>query len=338
MQRKTGLLAGLFLLLGLSAYLVTVFKKNDTGSHNTPDKDFAIKNIGEVTKIFLVDRNNQTATLEYKNGGWVYNGQYRARPTAVEMLLSTMAKVNVWYTPPKIAETNMIKSLGAEGIKVEAYDRSGKKIKSYYVGGVTNDEMGTFMIMDGASQPYVVHIPGFTGQLRVRYMLGDDLWRDRTVFWEKPEDIQSISVEYPQQRSESFRLEKVSTGEYTVQPFYATTAPSKRPQRKGVPEGYILQFENVGAESLENQHPQRDSIRALVPFAIITVGKTNGAVKKVRFWPNEVQYSSAEQREMVIRYFTDVNEQDFLLTQHRVFGPVFRGYSFFFGSGAEVVQ
>lgn len=327
-MKKTLLLAALFLLLGGGAWYA-MYKKAQTGSRNSPDMNFAVSNTEDIYKIFLADRKGQTALLERKDDHWLYNGKVRARPTAISILLETIAQVNVWYVPPKSAENSMIRSLAGEGIKVEVYDKKDKLMKSYYVGGVTNDEHGTYMIMEGAEQPYVVHMPSFVGQLRVRYMLGDDEWADRTIFREKAEEIQSVAVEYPQRKSESFRLEKTGTAEYTVKPFFSTTPVSKQPLRKGVPEAYLLTFEQLGAEGFETDNPMRDSVTTLVPFAIITLKKTDGEEKQVRFWPLEIQ-QTREGMPYVHRYFAEVNKKDFLLIQEGVFGPAFRGYSFFF--------
>ncbi|MCB9291126.1 MAG: hypothetical protein H6560_27725 [Lewinellaceae bacterium] len=49
----------------------------------------------------------------------------------------------------------MVESLATEGMKVELYDKDGGLLKAYYVGGSTSDERGTYMIMEGAEQPYV---------------------------------------------------------------------------------------------------------------------------------------------------------------------------------------
>lgn len=323
-------MAALFLVLGGGAWYA-LNKKSETGSRNSPDMDFAVPNTGDIYKIFLADRKGQTATLERKEGYWLYNGKARARPSAINILLETIAKVNVWYVPPKANEKSMIRSLAAEGIKVELYDKGGKLMKSYYVGGVTNDEHGTYMIMEGAEQPYIVHVPSFVGQLRVRYLLGDDEWTDRMIFLEKPEEIQSVSVEYPQRKSDSFRLEKIAEAEYSVKPFFSTTPASKQPLRKGVPEAYLLAFENLGAEGFETDNPLRDSITNLVPFAIVTLKKVNGEEKQVRFWPVEVQ-QTREGMPYVHRYFAEVNKSAFMLIQEGVFGPIFRGYRFFYES------
>ncbi len=322
-------MAALFLLLGSGAWYALNKKQTQAGSRNSWDMDFAVPNTGDIYKIFIADRNGRTALLERKNDYWLYNGKARARATAVGTLMETLAKLNVKYIPPDAARDVMLKSLAAEGIKVEIYDKSGKLMKCYYVGGVTADEQGTFMMMDGAEQPYVVHIPSFIGQLRVRYMLGDDEWTDRTVFGEKPEKIQSVSIEYPKMKSESFQLEKVNDAEYAVKPFYNTTPVINRPLRKGVPEAYVLSFENLVAESFETNYPKRDSVTALVPFAIVTLKKTDGAEKQVRFWPVEV-IQTPDNREYVHRYFAEVDSSAFMVIQERVFGPVFRGYDFFF--------
>lgn len=83
------------------------------------------------------------------------------------------------------------------------------------------------------------------------------------------------------------------------------------------------------AEAFETQNPLRDSVKALVPFAIVTMKKTDGVEKKVRFWPVQVEMNS-EGKNFVARYFTDVDNEDFMLTQDRVFGGIFRGYGFFY--------
>ena len=335
-MKRTWLLAALFLLLGAGAYYALQQKKNQTGTHVSPDMDFAVKHPEEITKIFIADRGGRTVTLERMDGYWLYNGKYKARPTAVQTLLETVASLNVLYIPPKVAEDAMVKSLASEGIKVEIYGKGGERIKTYYVGGVTNDERGTYMIMEGAEQPYMVHVPTFIGQLRVRYMLGDDNWRDRAVFADKAADIQSLAIEYPQQKSESFRIEKSDGEQYNVKPMFSTTAPSQLPQKKGVAEGYLLQFENLGAEGFETSNPLRDSVTALVPFAIVTLKKTDGSEKQARFWPVSIQHRPTTGEPFVVRYFTDLNNgESFLLTQDHVFGAIFRGYHFFFGESEK---
>lgn len=334
-MKRTLLLAALFLLLGAAAWYAITQKNQKTSIADSWDMEFGIPETGDIKKIFIADRKGQTATLVRSKKAWIYNGQFRVRPTAIQSLLETIAQVRVQYVPTEAAKPGLIKSIAAEGIKVEIYDKDDQLMKCYYVGDVTNDERGTYMIMDKSENPYVVQIPSFIGQLRVRYMLGDDNWRDRAVFKEKPEEIEFVSVEYPQQKNQSFRIQKTDQSTYDVQPFYSTTPIIKGPQRKGVPEAYLLQFESLVSEGFENTNIVKDSVRALVPFVIMTVKNKDGEETKARFWPVEVDQDPVTGRTFIVRYFTDLNDGAlFMLTQHQVFGPVFRGYPFFFEAGS----
>lgn len=339
-SQRTGILAALFLLIGGAAYFFWQQSKHqDAGSRLSPDMAFAVPDANAIYRIFIADRRGRTADLKRNGDHWLYNGRYKARSSAVEILLQTVCCLNVLYVPPKAAEQNAVKSLAADGIKVELYDRQNRLLKCYYVGGVTADERGTFMIMDGAEQPYVMYLPGFIGQLRVRYLLGDENWRDRMIFTEKPDRIQSISVEYPQHRSASFRIDKVGKAEYLVRPFFSTTPPSKMPQRKGAAEAYLLRYEFLGAEGFAYEELNRDSITALVPFAIVNLVRTDSSAIKARFWPINVKDDNYSGERFIIHYLTEVNDgQDYYITQHHVFGPIFREYASFFEGRYQMRQ
>jgi hypothetical protein len=337
-MKRTWLLAALFLLLGAGAYY-TLKQKNQKASTVSTDMDFSVDNFADVTKIFIANRDGETATLERKSGFWLYNGKFKARAGAMEVLIETLTKLKVSYLAPKSADNVMVKNIAANGITLELWNKDDKRIRRYYVGGVTNDERGTYAIMEGSEQPYVVHIPGFTGTVRGRFLIGDDNWRDRNIFSEDPESIQSVSVDYPMQKSQSFKLERTGKGAFSVTPFYPTTLPIQRPVKKGIPESYLIQFEKKGAEGFETNNVLRDSVIHLVPFATILVKKTDGTEKKVKFYPVEIEHNTTTGASYVSRFFAECGDnQDFLSIQDRVFGPIFRGYGYFFEGVDESVQ
>jgi hypothetical protein len=338
LMKRTWLLAALFLLLGAGAYYALQQKKQ-TGSTVSTDMDFAIDNAADVAKIFIANRNGETATVERKDGFWLYNGKYKARPSAIEIILQTLRQIKVSYIAPKAADPVMIKSIAADGITVEVWNKEGKRIKRFYIGGVTNDERGTYAIMDGSEQPYVVHIPSFIGSLRGRFMIGDEKWRDKNIFGEKLTEIQAVSIEYPLQKSQSFKLEKQGNGDFMVNPYYATTTPINRPIKKGLAEAYLIQFENKVAEAFESNNPLRDSVVQQSPFAIIRMKKTDGTEKKARFFPVGIEKNKNTGEGFVARYFVDIDDnKEFMLTQDRVFGTIFRGLGFFFEGKDESVE
>ncbi len=328
-MKKTLFLALLFVLLGGGAWYAISQKNNPKSTTVKPEMDFAVPNTDEIGKIFIANRKLKTALLERKGDEWIYNGTCKARPDAMNTLLHTIKYVTVRQTTPLAAEENMVKTIATDGIKVEIYDRKGQKMKCYYIGGVTNDERGTYAILEGFESPFAVHLPGFIGQIRIRYMVGDDNWRDRTVFAEKPEQIQSVSVEYPSRRSDSFKLEKKEDGSYEVAPLFSTTTKKTSPMRKGFAEAYLVQFEKLSAEAFENNNPERDSVSQLVPFAIVTLKNETNTEQKVRFWPLEIKRTMDTNQPYIERYFAEKAE-DFYLVHHLAYGGLFKTYPFFF--------
>lgn len=322
-MKRTTLFIILFLLLGGATTWYLLSKPPRNTSQLGADRRFKIENTDEIYKIFIADRRGTRTTLERKAGFWLYNGKYKVRPTAIESLLDAMRRIEMKYQPPKAAVQNMIKSLAVDGIKVEIYNKNNTSLKSYYIGGATSDERGTYIILNGAEQPYVAYLPGWEGNLRFRYNLKGDDWRDKTVFSENPQIIQSVCVEYPKNKNKSFKLEKQGNT-YKVLPFYEITPIINRPLKKGSVEQYLEGFRSLGAEAFENENPKRDSIQQLLPFGIITVKNQSGETKSVRLFPI---FSNSDRVE---RYFAAVSTDDFMLVQQLVFGKVMWGYDFFF--------
>lgn len=297
------------------------------------DRQFAVKDTAAIYKIFIADRKNSRTTLERKGNHWIYNEKYKAKPRAMETLLRTIYRVEMKYKPPVNAEKNMIRSLATEGIKVELYDSKNQLIKSYYIGGSTADERGTYMMLEGAEQPYVTYIPSWEGNLRFSFSLKDDEWRDKSIFSIAPEEIIYVGVEYHKQREKSFKINKEGTT-YQVKPYHSITPQIKRDLRPGAVEGYLVGYENLQSEAFENQSPQRDSISSLLPFCTITVRQGDGTERVAKFHPIfKYEYDETTEKYIQLpeaeRYYADC-EGDFMLVQHLVIKKILWAYESFF--------
>lgn len=290
----------------------------------------------EIGKIFLADRAGAQTTLERNGDHWVVNGQYRAYQNAMDNLLDAVGRIEMDYKPPAAAVPNMVKSLSTQGLKVEIYDRREKKIMTYYLGGTTQDERGTFIIRENFDQPYVAHIPGWSGNLRHRFSLQGDEWRDKAVFRAALKEIAEVFVEYPQQKSQSFRIVRDGR-DWQVTPFYEITPVINRPGQEGAVETYLTEFEGIFAETFQNNNPQRDSLSNTLPFCSIHLKKLDGEVQEAHFFPrypksvlNQESGLPEPTGDVVERFNVLTNHGDFMVVQQSIFQKLFRPYAFFF--------
>ena len=243
------------------------------------DREFAYPEFSEVDRIFIADRRNHQVTLT-RGGvtGWLSDGK-PANENIMKNLVPVLRDLEIRTLPTSKAVPNMIKTLATEGIRVQLYDKEGNELRDYYLGGATHDELGTFAIMDGSENPYVVHLPNFTGNVKARLNHWGDEWRDRVYFRVVPEQLEELRIDYPKQQNKSFRLVRDGEG-FRVSPLYDTGQPTATVPR-GVAERVLSKYEKYYVNRFENG--DREAIaeaRQLLPFAIISV-KQEGEEEKV---------------------------------------------------------
>jgi hypothetical protein len=331
-MKKNYWLIIIFLLLGGLTTWYLMDGKNETSSSNFGwDRDFKVEDPGEIQKIFIAKRDGTTTTLERRRDHWMVNGTYKASPNVMENLLETVTQLELKYVPPAAAIGNIVREMGARGIKVEIFNKAGKKIKAYYVGGVTADARGTHMIQEGSEQPMVMALPSMDGQIRTRYGLTGDSWRDRTVFGYRPGDIDAVSIEYPMQRNKSFKLKRVGR-DFEVAPFYDNTPVIDRPVDKASVEAFLTGFKSLVAENFVNESTKKDSLSQLIPFSVISVTDTKGEQRIASLTQMyRIDAATGERKtDFIERYHAFLNSGDLMLVQHRVFQKIFWPYESFF--------
>jgi hypothetical protein len=218
-MRKNRIILIIVLILLLTAAGLFV-----TNSYTTLSKDvsdFSIQDTAAVTRIFLADKNNNEVLLQRSPEGWLVDGKFTAQQAKISSFLKTLKDLEVRSPVPMAARDNVITRMAVIAKKIEIYQVKPqinlfnkiklfpreKLVKVYYVGDVTQDNQGTFMLMEGAEDPYVVHIPGFRGFVSTRYSTVKADWRDYTVFKTPINKIQSVKVEFPFHPEQAYAFE-----------------------------------------------------------------------------------------------------------------------------------
>lgn len=336
-MKNTYLYLAILIVLATIAYFVVT--RDTTTTLDVEESDFAVENIDKVHKVFIADKNNRTAMVTRKDGYWEYTNKvgktYKARKAAIELLLQTIQNVDVRYMVQEAAVELAVSDLSTNGKKVELYDKNGKRFKTYYVGGPSNDMQGTFMIMEGSNNPYVTHLQSWEGFLTDRFLMNEKDWRDKTIFSYSSKDIKTIQIDYPKQQSNSFVLTQVKNGKFEVEPLYPSVNKIDKPVINQKALAYLYKYERLVAEAFENNNPNRNEISAKLPFATVQVTTNDGEQKTVKFIPVieqvEEVVENVKSRPSIQRYFAFVNgNEDVYLVQQLLFGEIFWGYNFFF--------
>ncbi len=190
----------------LAWFLISKNNRNSTIDDMAAEYDFAIKDTAAITKIVIEDKTPGKVILTRGKTGWLVNGEHEARPDAIEVLLETMNRMSMRNFVPTPSHSTIIKRIAVYGKEVKVY-AGDELIKHFYVGTETPDQTGTYMLLNGASQPFSVHIQGFVGYLNSRFFTEEVLWRRRILFGVDKEDIATITMNYTGDEAGSFAVD-----------------------------------------------------------------------------------------------------------------------------------
>ena len=179
---KKTILYTLFLVLFI-LIVVGIKKTTRTSTLRIDKTNFFIADTSSIIKVVIENRNLDKILLERdaKRKQWQLNDSIKANQYSINLLLKTIKEMRVKTPIARSALENVIKRMAVQHTKVEFFNRKDK-IKTIYIGGETMDQLGTFMMIEGATEPYIVHIPGFNGYLSSRFSCQETTWKSKQIF------------------------------------------------------------------------------------------------------------------------------------------------------------
>ena len=220
----------LIIAVSLAAVAIFLLTQNHYSTLKENETNFAVSDTASITRIFIADKSVNSVLIERTSKGWVLNGKVAANNKIVNTLLATLKRMKVKAPVSLASHDNVVRRLSSIGKKVEIYqdvywiDLLGlqlfmheKLTKVFYVGDVTKDNLGTFMLMEGAERPYIIYLPGFRGFVSSRFSPLVDDWRSHVVFSKSLSDIKSLQVFFRRNDSSGFNIDVVNAmGNYRI--------------------------------------------------------------------------------------------------------------------------
>lgn len=241
--------------------------------------DFALTDTASVTRVVITDKSGNRLELTRLNASdWQVNGSFLARREMTDNLMQAAARLTVMSPVALAAKDNVIKKLSAMAIHVE-YFQGEKKLKGYYIGFATQDNSGTFAIMEKSTMPYIIYMPGHRGYVSEFFSPIALNWRDKRIYAYNIPDIRQVEMEFatePEQsyvaecdNGRSFRLLNLKTR----RPLPFDTSRMKT---------WLREFRNIAFEDFTSLPPSRmDSLRMKHRLFTVSVTDKDGQRKSV---------------------------------------------------------
>ncbi len=325
----------IIILLLFIALLCVAFWGNKQGwfFSKTVLKDFAITDTSGINKIYLVEKNGKDILLENINGTWMVNKTYEAYSTYLNQMFETLQKLQVKTPIPQSQMQSVIKLIASLHTKVEVY-KNNQIFKTYYISHSNAQHNGSYMLLDGSSEPFICEVPGFDGMPNMHFPTDLNKWRSKVIFKIKSENIQSVKLEFPDNMSESYQVN------YDNSSYILTPAATTK-----IDTGFIYYIkgffngkkgEGVSAEAYgtETTKENEDSIYHSTPMVILTVKQKGNKIDvlkihakhlsertKAQFDPTNMKAAKYD----TDRYYAFKNgDKEVIMLQDFVFGNLLR--------------
>lgn len=192
--------------------------------------DFTVYDTASITKLFFADKNGNEVLLQRDNTGWTVNNEYKANQVLINEMLYTLTRMRI-KMPVSVKKTNnIVTQMASTNTKVEVYQMLPRinlfnkiklfyhetRSKVFYIGGVTQDNSGTYILKEGGDKVYVVHLHGFRGFISSRFSANPMDWREHIVFHSNMNDIASVKLEINRDPDNSFIINETDRAQYSM--------------------------------------------------------------------------------------------------------------------------
>lgn len=344
-MKKTILISlGLAIVL---AFVGVMIYQNLPANLEKKESDFSFKQTDKISKIVLTNEKGGKAVItKNKKGEWIFGDQYPVGDEPIGLLLEVFNRAETLGPVPVAAVKNVLLELNQKHFKVAIYTDDEKAEKTYYIGGPTLNNQGTYMIMelDGkmASKPYITYIPGQKAYLTSRFDTDTLHWRSPWIFPYVLPDIAEVSVVYHNDKNRSFFIKQESPDSFSI----ANADGNKTNQPK---QAYIQQYLSFyGSISLEaylNKNIAKDTIPPLGPYCTVTLKTKDGFTQQAILYQKPISEASRvlfDEQNRPLKYDIEYyylhfnQKKDFAIVQHYVWNKILRSYQEFFGRGGEI--
>jgi len=219
-------------LLAILSVIAIVYKKggfNKSLDSKNLSTIFAIKDTTTITRIFMADMFGDKVLLTKNAEGWMVDHHKPASKYKMNDLLATLVSLRVAHPIAKAGHQSIIEMLAVNSTKVEVYETKPlftlfgrpfftkeRLLKTYFLGDATQNNQGSYALLEGMSEPYIIYKPGFRGYVTPLFSPKPIDWYSQQMFGTKLTRIQNASFIDIENPENSFFVEKSGPRSFTL--------------------------------------------------------------------------------------------------------------------------
>ncbi len=288
------------------------------------DSSFSVKKSDEIRKINF-SGNSGNLTLEKVGEEWRVNNKYEARKSSMQFILKILTEIQIKSPVTPDLFSSEITKKNITPVKVRVYGRRGL-LKSYLVYKTGSNAFGNIMKLREGSKPFIVYVPGSDAEIGSAFIVNELYWRPYNVFNILPSEIQSDSLENPEDSSSSFKIERKNGG------FLLYGGPDElRGWDSTRVTRYLSYFINIPFESWAFDLPavEKERIKNGTPAWRITVIRAAGDEVQLTLWKRYTE--SGINKEDTDRLWGKTGSMDELfIVRYMDIDPLLKKRSYFF--------
>ena len=192
--------------------------------------DFTVYDTASVTKLFFADKSGNQVLLQRTGNGWTINDQYPANQNLINEMLYTLNRMRIKMPVSIKKSDNIVTRMSSTNTKVEVYQILPRinlfnkiklfyhetRSKVFYIGDVTQDNQGTYVLKEGGDKVFVAHLNGFRGAISSRFTANPLDWREHIIFSEPMGNIESVKLEITKDPENGYIIKENGRYQYSM--------------------------------------------------------------------------------------------------------------------------
>ena len=317
------------LITGIAAiivvFIVLFILSGDRSPFGKNNSSFAVEPQSEITGIEF-SQAGKKLVLEKHDHNWFMNGGIETRKSGINFIIRILHDIEIKSPVSDELFDKEMSNDENEPVKVRIFKKR-KLLKTFLVYKTRSNIYGNIMKMKERSKAFIVHVPGFEGDIGSAFTLNELFWQPYTIFNLLPSEIASVHFENFSDTSASFVIFN-NKNEFMLSDmnrFLKGWDPS-------LVTRYLSYFARIPFESwaIEMKEDEKERVKSQNPLCRITLKASDSDEIILTLWEKVIDENGKFSIDKDRLYGKTENSDEIFLVRYFDIDPILKKKSYFF--------